>query len=191
MVAHRDHPLPLPWNGRWSRNLRSTNPSTVPLQSVIAHSLGAPRGGAHEIHQSNQTSALSAPPTMARHAGRRAAKAGCGADRRGAGGRLPWWSTGARTVRGVGRAVGRAGMERDGTDAVDFTAVAWLITGSGEARLRCGSSSGTTSPSLTGLLPTPWVRLRSRKVPYLAHILRFRRYLLPPNASRTGCNGMC
>ena len=64
LAARSAYPLPLLWNGRWSRILGSTNLSTVLLQSGIALSLGAPRRGALKIRQSNQTSALAEPPTI-------------------------------------------------------------------------------------------------------------------------------
>jgi len=65
LAAQGAFPLPLPRNGRWSRNLWSTNLSTVFLQSGIAQSPEAPCCAALETHGSNQTSALAEPPTMA------------------------------------------------------------------------------------------------------------------------------
>ena len=46
---------------------------------------------------------------------------------------------------------------RDGRDALDWVAVAWFMTGRGEARRGCGSSVGTTSPFLKVATATNWL----------------------------------
>jgi len=59
---------------------------------------------------------------------------------------------GGRARGRVGGARGRARRHgRDERDALDWRAVAWFITGRGEARRGCGSSVGTTFSGPSGL----------------------------------------
>jgi len=76
---------------------------------------------AEPLDRGSAAARASGARVMARHAGCRAATAGCGADGRGAGGRLSlWWTDAGTAAQGklvgahvgawTGRAVGRAGM---------------------------------------------------------------------------------
>jgi len=125
---------------------------------------------AEPLDRGSAAALASGARVMARHAGCRAATAGCGADGRGASGRLSWWWTDARTAaqgKLVGAHVGawggaRGRARRHGRDervALDWRAVEWFITRRGDARRGCGSSVGTTSSFLTWS-PSRWVGLR-------------------------------
>jgi len=93
--------------------------------TALAHGAIRPGGPwrnlAEPIDRGSAAARASGARVMARHAGCRAATAGCGADGRGAGGRLSlWWTDAGTAAQGklvgahvgawTGRAVGRAGM---------------------------------------------------------------------------------